>query len=435
MSTPIIHDDKVRFFIPPDLIEAEALQQIRNTASMPFVYGLAVMPDVHFGLGSTVGTVVATEGAVMPAAVGVDIGCGMIATRTSLTLEQVMPLRRQIRMGIERRIPVGVGSWGSNKDVQAGSTNRRVTELWQLAEDLFGDQTHMNQRMPGWERQIGSLGGGNHFIEVCAGRQTVNWDGKIAVIMGDMSGAPVPESVWVILHSGSRGVGNKTGNHWIKVAKGEMGSGLDCLPDRNLAYLVQDSPSYISYMKELHWCQEFARLNREEMMDRVLTELIYTVKGAGNTKPGEYYLGELKDIEIGRVNSHHNYTSVEEFEGRKLIITRKGAIFAGKGKRSLIPGSMGTNSYIVEGKGNEASFNSAPHGAGRRMSRTQAKATFTVEQVAAQMEARDIECRMREAIIDEAPGSYKDIEETIHHAQDLIHPVYQLRQVLNVKGD
>jgi tRNA-splicing ligase RtcB len=414
MSTPIIHDDKVRFFIPPYLIEAEALQQIRNTASMPFVYGLAVMPDVHFGLGSTVGTVVATEGAVMPAAVGVDIGCGMIAVRTSLKLADVMPLRKKIREGIERRIPVGVGSWGSNREVHAGTTSWRVNQLWQLADELFEDQTHMNDRLPGWERQVGSLGGGNHFIEVCVGTSEDS-----------------QESVWVILHSGSRGVGNKTGNYWTKVAKAEMGWGLDCLPDRNLAWLTEGTPTFDQYMKELRWCQEFARLNREEMMDRVLLELGWTC-GLGEAKTAEEW---GKSWEIERVNSHHNYTSVETFEGRPQIITRKGAIFAGEGKRSLIPGSMGTNSYIVEGLGNEASYNSAPHGAGRAMSRTAAKAKFNLAEVTAQMEARDIECRMREAIIDEAPGSYKDIEETIRHAGELVRPVYRLRQVLNVKGD
>jgi tRNA-splicing ligase RtcB len=401
----VVQFDNIRFFIPPDLIEAEALQQIRNTASMPFVHGVAVMPDVHFGLGSTIGTVVATEGAVMPAAVGVDIGCGMIAVRTSLTREQVMPLRQQIREGIERRIPVGVGSFGVNSRILP-SAEPRISKLKTL-EAGFG--LDMNQRA-GWEKAMGSLGGGNHFIEVCLGY--------------DYAGA---ESVWVILHSGSRGVGNKTGNYWTKIAKSlhseEFNRGQ--FPDVNLSWLTAGTVEYDQYLREVSWCQQFALLNREEMMDRVLIELTYSMPNL---------LG-VENIEMERINSHHNYMVNEEYEGRMLSITRKGAIYAGDGKRSLIPGSMGTNSYIVEGLGNEASFNSAPHGAGRRMSRRKAREAFTVESVAAQMAERDIEARVREAIVDEAPGAYKDIEETMVHARELVRPLYRLRQIINVKGD
>lgn len=402
----------VRYFIPPNLIELEAQQQVRNTASMPFVYGVAVMPDVHFGLGSTVGTVVATEGAVMPAAVGVDIGCGMIAVRTSLTVEQVMPLRQQIREGIERRIPVGVGSFGANSRILPSAASR-IESLLDL-EKMLG--LNMNQRA-GWTNALGSLGGGNHFIEVCVGQPYDDYDGDgIGVAYG-------PEDVWVILHSGSRGVGNKTGNYWTKIAKAlhseEFTRG--DFPDANLSWLSDGTEEHYQYMRELYWCQQFAMLNREEMMDRVLTELQYT-------------LG-VENFEIERVNSHHNYMSVEEHEGRKLAITRKGAILASVGKRSLIPGSMGTNSYIVEGLGNPLSFNSAPHGAGRRMSRKKARERFSVSEVAAQMMSRGVECRMREAIIDEAPGAYKDIEETMQHAAELVRPLFKLRQIINVKGD
>jgi tRNA-splicing ligase RtcB len=401
----VVQHGNIRFFIPPDLIEAEALQQVRNTASMPFVYGVAVMPDCHFGLGSTIGTVVATEGAVMPAAVGVDIGCGMIAVRTSLTREQVMPLRQQIREGIERRIPVGVGSFGVNSRILP-SAEPRISKLKTL-EAGFG--LDMNQRA-GWEKAMGSLGGGNHFIEVCLGY--------------DYAGA---ESVWVILHSGSRGVGNKTGNYWTKIAKSlhseEFNRGQ--FPDVNLSWLTAGTVEYDQYLREVSWCQQFALLNREEMMDRVLIELTYSMPNL---------LG-VENIEMERINSHHNYMVNEEYEGRMLSITRKGAIYAGDGKRSLIPGSMGTNSYIVEGLGNEASFNSAPHGAGRRMSRRKAREAFTVESVAAQMAERDIEARVREAIVDEAPGAYKDIEETMVHARELVRPLYRLRQIINVKGD
>ena len=207
------------------------------------------------------------------------------------------------------------------------------------------------------------------------------------------------------------------------------------IPDPNLSALLEGTPEYDLYMKELHWCQEFARLNREEMMDRVMTELMYTVLGQAQNAAYVREYGNPLNLEVERINSHHNYAVIEEHEGKRLLITRKGAIYAGEGKRSLIPGSMGTNSYIVEGRANAASFNSAPHGAGRAMSRTKAKATFTVEQVAAQMAERGIEARVREAIVDEAPGAYKDIEQTMAHASELVRPLYQLRQIINVKGD
>jgi tRNA-splicing ligase RtcB len=405
----VVQQGNIRFFIPPDLIEAEALQQVRNTASMPFVHGVAVMPDVHFGLGSTIGTVVATEGAVMPAAVGVDIGCGMIAVRTSLTREQVMPLRQQIREGIERRIPVGVGSFGVNSRILP-SAEPRISKLKTL-EAGFG--LDMNQRA-GWEKAMGSLGGGNHFIEVCLG---YDYDSN--------------ESVWVILHSGSRGVGNKTGNYWTKMAKSLHAHefSYNQFPDANLSWLSKGTLEYEQYMNELTWCQEFARLNREEMMDRVLSELGWTL-GQPRQWPSGVYPGEVE-----RINSHHNYARPEEYDGKELLITRKGAIRADVGKRSLIPGSMGTNSYIVEGLGNDASFNSAPHGAGRRMSRRKARELFTVESVTTQMAERDVEARVRDAIVDEAPGAYKDIEETMAHARELVRPLYRLRQIINVKGD
>jgi tRNA-splicing ligase RtcB len=423
----VVQFDNIRFFIPPDLIEAEALQQIRNTASMPFVHGVAVMPDVHFGLGSTIGTVVATEGAVMPAAVGVDIGCGMIAVRTSLTREQVMPLRQQIREGIERRIPVGVGSFGVNSRILP-SAEPRVSKLKALEAGLGLD---MNQRA-GWEKAMGSLGGGNHFIEVCVGQrmppQPFETGREAASWIHDN-----PDEVWVILHSGSRGVGNKTGNYWTKMAKSLHAHefSYNQFPDANLSWLSKGTLEYEQYMNELTWCQEFARLNREEMMDRVLTELYWTCIGSGDPRGGCGF----EVLEVERINSHHNYARPEEYDGKELLITRKGAIRADDGKRSLIPGSMGTNSYIVEGLGNAASFNSAPHGAGRRMSRRKARELFTVESVTAQMAERDVEARVRDAIVDEAPGAYKDIEETMAHASELVRPLYRLRQIINVKGD
>lgn len=414
---------KVNYFIPPELIEPSAQQQIDNTASMEFVTGMAIMPDVHFGMGSTVGTVVVTQDAIMPACVGVDIGCGMIAVKTDLTLEQMKPHLKELLVGIERRIPVGVGLRGLNSNIHP-SAAMRIAQLESLAEELWGgDKNYMNRRSNTWRQALGTLGGGNHFIEICVGHRYEDYDNDgIGATFG-------PESIWVILHSGSRGVGNKTGTYWTQQAKMET-KAISVLNDTNLSWLRRGTESFDEYLKELRWCQFFAMLNREEMMERVLTELDYTIN-CGPTNPGH---GDFPraPLELMRVNSHHNYVMPM---GDGKWITRKGAIAAVPGSMSLIPGSMGTNSYIVEGLGNQDSYESAPHGAGRRMSRTKAKQTFTVESVTAEMNARGIEARIREAIVDEAPGSYKDIEETIKHAAELIKPVYQLRQILNVKGD
>jgi tRNA-splicing ligase RtcB (3'-phosphate/5'-hydroxy nucleic acid ligase) len=418
----MIEQGNIRFFIPPDLVESDTLAQIANTASMPFVHAIAVMADVHLGKGSTVGTVVATEGAIMPACVGVDIGCGMIAVRTSLKPAQVMDCRKQLREGIERRIPVGIGPRGSNTRILP-SVEPRIAELEKLMGE--GSMLYLDQRQTEWRNALGTLGGGNHFIEVCVGRPcSLAGDGLTVAYAGK------DDEVWVILHSGSRGIGNKTGNHWIKEAQAQAKHWKydSYLPDPNLAYLIAESEQYWQYMRELQWCQQFALLNREEMMDRVMLELAYTAAG---------YIGAwgAKDIEVERVNCHHNYVSRETFGDRDYTITRKGAVFAGVGTRSLLPGSMGDDSYIVEGLGNLRSFNSAPHGAGQAMSRTQARKMFDLEYLTNLMSERGIEARVRKEILDESPGSYKKIEDTLYHSAELIRPLYQLRQVLSVKGD
>jgi tRNA-splicing ligase RtcB (3'-phosphate/5'-hydroxy nucleic acid ligase) len=407
---------KIRWFASQ--VEDEAREQVERTASMPFVKGVAVMPDCHFGKGSTVGTVVATKGAIMPACVGVDIGCGMIAVRTTLTPESVRPHLKAIREGIERRIPVGVGGRGENSRVTGGAS-LRIGELMRLSVDLFGSALHMDQRAGSWQKQLGSLGGGNHFIEVCIGHPIEEG------FVGPHDDAQA--EVWVILHSGSRGVGNKTGTHWTRVAKEQAKRFMyaDWLPDGDLAYLIQGTPEFEQYMKELQWCQEYAHLNREEMMDRVITELWHTVQGGRDDG----------QIEIERINCHHNYVSRENHDGDNVLITRKGAILAAEGVRGLIPGSMGARSFITTGLGNPGAYRSAPHGAGRRMSRTAARKQFTVEGVTAEMEAQGIESRIREAIVDEAPGAYKDIDVVMADAAPLVRPTHVLRQIVSVKGD
>lgn len=422
LSEGTMMNSKIRLFASQ--IEPEAMEQIERTASMPFVHGLAVMPDVHFGKGSTVGTVVATKGAIMPACVGVDIGCGMIAMRTNLTYAQVKPHLKDIREGIERRIPLGVGPRGMNTKLQI-FTESRIRMLEDLALVYWDTPDFMAKRLKEWRLQLGSLGGGNHFIEVCVGFPCEG------IPIGD----PIPVStymgaeVWVILHSGSRGVGNKTGTFWTNVAKDQAKQFKydTMLPDPDLAYLIEESREFHEYRKELNWCQRFAQLNRDEMMSRVVTELVYTL--------GLDYdpISAAMGLEVERINCHHNYVSEETHGEEKLLITRKGAISAADGVRGLIPGSMGARSFVVMGLGNSGSFRSAPHGAGRRMSRNAARKAFSLEQVRAEMQG--IEANVRTGILDEAPGAYKDIDQVMNDAKELVRPTHVLQQIISVKGD
>lgn len=388
-------NDKIITFIPPESIEPEAVQQIKNTASMPFVFHhVAVMPDTHFGKGSTVGTVLPTINAVIPAAVGVDIGCGMISVKTSLRKEQLTDLHK-IREGIERRIPMSAGKFNSKI---TDSAQKRIDELQSLAGDvdvnkLFGTTS--------WESQLGTLGGGNHFIEVCLDEN---------------------EDVWVTLHSGSRGIGNKIGMYYIKKAQELCEKMLIQLPDRDLAYLPQGTEYFDEYLKWVNWAQKFALLSREEMMDRVLTEISYDTGKEG-----------VIDFELERINCHHNFTQIENHFGKNIWITRKGAIQAKLGMKGMIPGSMGTRSYIVSGLENKMAFHSAPHGAGRKMSRTKAKEKFTMEDFDKAMVG--IEHRRQDVLLDEIPGAYKDIDEVMENAKDLVKIEHTLRQIINVKGD
>jgi len=388
--------DKIFAFLPKEDIEEAALTQIMNTASMPFLFHhVAVMPDTHYGKGSTVGTVLPTRGAVIPAAVGVDIGCGMIAVETAISPRNVEDKLHDIRLGIERRIPMSAGKF--NRKI-TDSAARRISEL----EVMPGVET-AEALSKNWREQLGTLGGGNHFIELCIDTEN---------------------RVWATLHSGSRGVGNKIGNHYIKIAQEIAQKNFVQLPDRDLAYLVEGSQEFDAYIRDMRWAQHFALLNREEMLDRFMMELSQAVLG-------DHTRGA--DLEKERINCHHNFTQIEHHMGADVWITRKGAIKATEADYCMIPGSMGTRSYIVKGRGNIPSFCSAPHGAGRKFSRAAARKQFTMADFDKAMVG--IEHRRTDILLDEIPGAYKNIDEVMENAKDLVEVVTTLRQVLNVKGD
>src|SRR5438477_348171 len=387
-------NDKAVLFAPPQTIEPEAIQQIENTASMPFIFKhVAVMPDCHYGKGATVGTVLATTGAIIPAAVGVDIGCGMIAVKTRLQREDIKD-PAAIRAGIERRIPM---SAGKNNRTITDSARPRVDELNKLAKRDY------NAIDANWQVALGTLGGGNHFIELATDETN---------------------TVWATLHSGSRGIGNKIGNLYIRRAQEIARKNGVALPDRDLAFLTEGTKEFDEYVRDLQWAQQFAKLNRDEMMDRVMIELSRSLHGDSS---------HMAELEVQRINCHHNFTQREEHFGRQVWVTRKGAIEARRGMWAMIPGSMGTRSYIVTGLENPMAFKSAPHGAGRRMSRTKARKSFTMADLEAAM--KGIEFRRSAVLLDEIPSAYKDIDEVMDNARELVEIKYVLKQFVNVKGD
>lgn len=389
-----MHQISTRLMNWASILEETTQEQALRTSQMPFVFPhVALMPDAHLGLGATVGSVIPTERAVMPAAVGVDIGCGMIAVLTQFTeadLEgrSLSPLRQSI----ERAIPLSAGA--ANRKV-VDTAQPRVEELEAMAASA---EFSPDQRAGRWRLQLGSLGSGNHFVEISLDEQ---------------------DRVWAFLHSGSRGVGNKIAQHHIAVARQLMDRYWIDLPDRDLAYLVEGTDEFWSYLRELRWAQHYALLNRDEMMDRVLRQL------------GEFLGSPV--VEHERVNCHHNFTQQEQHWGKQLWVSRKGAIEAKEGQLGLIPGSMGTRSYVVEGLGNAVALNSAPHGAGRQYSRNAARKRFTHEQLREAMQG--IEFRDTEAFLDEIPGAYKDIDQVMADASDLVTVRHTLRQIVNVKGD
>jgi tRNA-splicing ligase RtcB len=374
------------------ILEDNTRAQAEQTARMPFIHPhVALMPDAHLGLGATVGSVIPTVGAIIPAAVGVDIGCGMIAVRTQYATTDLPADRKPVREAIERAVPLNAGA--ANRTISREHTERRLEQLRALAAEAGFDPASYAAR---WELQLGTLGSGNHFIEVTA----------------DEAGG-----VWLFLHSGSRGVGNRIAQKHIAVAR-ELCAGED-LPDRDLAYLTEGTEEFDAYIREMRWAQTYALLNREEMMDRVVRQF------------AEWVDGDVDRVE--EINCHHNYTEREHHYGRDVWLSRKGAINAEEGRPGLIPGSMGTASYVVVGRGDPVSLSSAPHGAGREYSRTRARKTFTAEDLRAAMAG--IEYRDTDAFIDEIPAAYKDIDRVMADAADLVEVRHVLRQLVNVKGD
>ncbi|SDC02115.1 RtcB family protein [Nocardioides lianchengensis] len=376
------------------ILEEGTRQQAVTASTMPFIHPhLALMPDAHLGRGATVGSVIPTLGAIMPAAVGVDIGCGMIAVRTQLTRDELPAERRSLREAVERAIPLSAGV--SNRTISRDHTRVRLEELTRRAEQAGFDPASYAGR---WELQLGTLGSGNHFIEVTVDEL---------------------DRVWLFLHSGSRGVGNKIAQKHIQVARDLCAKWWIPLPDQDLAYLAEGTDEFWAYIRQMRWAQHYALLNREEMMDRLVRQV------------EEWTGGPVERQE--EINCHHNYTEQEHHVGRDVWLSRKGAINAEAGRPGLIPGSMGTASYVVTGKGFAPSLNSAPHGAGREYSRSRARRTFTREQLQEAMVG--IEYRDTDAFIDEIPAAYKDIDRVMADAADLVEVRHVLRQIVNVKGD
>lgn len=376
------------------IIDEQTLAQNTMTSEMPFVYPhLASMPDAHLGKGCAVGTILPTDGAIIPAAVGVDIGCGMISIKTQFTLSDLDGLdRKKLREAIERAIPLSAGN--NNKTVEK-TAEKRIAQLEALASLASFDPADY---LKDWRLQLGTLGSGNHFIEVSLDED---------------------DNVWLFLHSGSRGIGNKIAQHHIKQAQEWCKKAWVQLPHADLAYLVEGTTEFERYIEELMWAQQFALLNREEMMERV--ENCFSE-----------WIGEtVQKLEV--VNCHHNYTTKEKHFGRWVWLSRKGAIDASRGTAGLIPGSMGTRSYVVEGKGFLPSMNSAPHGAGREYSRSAARKQFTHDELREAMVG--IEYRDTDAFIDEIPAAYKDIDVVMEDAKELVEIKHTLRQIINVKGD
>ena len=383
------------------LIEDVAIKQMQNVAMLPFIHKhVAAMPDCHLGKGATVGSVIPTKGAIIPAAVGVDIGCGMMAWKLTLTASQLPDNLAKIRSDIERAVPHGfVSTKGRARKGGWEVVPNSVGTRWRALDDryraLIDKHPRISHKTPA--HQLGSLGTGNHFIEICLDES---------------------DAVWVMLHSGSRGPGNVIGQYFIELAKKDMMRHSVHLPDKDLAYLSEGTEHFDDYIEALNWAQEYAWENRQAMMDAVL--------GVLRKHLPRFQIGDMA------VNCHHNYAVQENHFGADVWVTRKGAVRARKGDLGIIPGSMGTGSFIVRGKGNADSFCSCSHGAGRAMSRSEAKRSITLKDHRAATEG--IECRKDKAVIDESPAAYKDISTVIAAQQDLIEVVHQLRQVVNVKG-
>ena len=375
-----------------DDVDFKTLEQLSTLATLPFIFKhIAVMADCHVGRGSTVGSVIATKGAIIPATVGVDLGCGMNAVKLSLSANQLLDNLKPIRNQIERDIPLGASGSYRQEDKLCSS------ELIPGYEKIFDKIKFGPHEWKKATTQLGSLGSGNHFIELCLDQN---------------------DQVWIMLHSGSRGIGNMIGSHYISIARKEMERYFINLPDRDLAYLSEGSLYFDDYIEAVHWAQDYALENRRLMMKNILNGI-------------KRYLPEFTILDE-EASCHHNYIAIENHFNENLYITRKGAIRAREGDIGIIPGSMGDKSYIVKGKGNHESFQSCSHGAGRRLSRTEAKKQFNIEDL--KLQTKGIECRKDAKVIDEIPSAYKPIQEVMDNQEDLVDILYELRQILNVKG-
>ncbi len=401
----IIQDKKgvpIKMWTKDVPVDEKSKEQLLKTAQMPFIYKwMAVMPDVHVGIGATIGSVIPTKGAIIPAAVGVDIGCGMMAARTSLTASDLPNNLHALRTELERLIPHGMTKGRGRRDRGSWDTpTARVDQAWaELVADFeYICAKHPRLKNTNNHKQLGTLGTGNHFVEICLDEH---------------------QQVWIMLHSGSRGVGNAIGNHFIELARKDMQKHFINLPDKDLAYLVEGTEHFDDYWFAVGWAQRFAMKNRELMMEAAVQALRIIINKPFNAK-------------VEAVNCHHNYVDKEEHFGQEVLVTRKGAVRARLGEYGIIPGSMGAKSFIVKGKGNQESFCSCSHGAGRVHSRTAAKKLFTVEDQIEQTQG--VECRKDAAVIDEIPSAYKPIEDVMKAQSDLVEVVYTLSQVVCVKG-
>jgi len=380
-----------------DEIELDAVRQLEQLAQLPFLHHhVAAMPDVHLGIGATVGAVIATRGAIVPAAVGVDIGCGMNAVRLSLTAADLPDNLRRVRSAIEAAVPVGF-----DRHDAVSADQRALRELEPGLRRILDSQPALEKRLKKpretWTLQLGTLGGGNHFIELCLDEAA---------------------RVWVMLHSGSRGIGNAIGTHFIELARRDLERQEQRLPNRDLAYFEEGARHYHEYVEAVHWAQDYAWRNRQEIMRLVLEALRQELPPFGVTDEA--------------INCHHNYVAMEEHFGERVHVTRKGAIRAGEGELGIIPGSMGAKSFVVRGKGEPESFSSCAHGAGRRMSRAQAKKRFGRADLESQTSG--VECRKDSGVLDEIPAAYKDIDTVMANQSDLVEVVHTLKQVVCVKG-
>ncbi len=392
-----VNKGRVPVKIYTDEIEPQALQQLINISQLPIIHGhVAAMPDVHLGIGATVGSVIPTKQAIIPAAVGVDIGCGMNALRLSLKASQLPHNLNRIRSAIEAAVPVGFAQHKCGEPAK-GLLKPLQPRLQRILQKHPAIGSMMRKWQDTWTTQMGTLGSGNHFIELCLDES---------------------QDVWVMLHSGSRGIGNNIGKYFIQLARKDMERHQIQLPDRDLSYFQEGSQYFEDYVEAVEWAQDYARANRQHMMQLVLQAL----------------QNHLPPFTITReaINCHHNYVAREKHFGEMVYVTRKGAIRAGEGELGIIPGSMGARSYIVRGKGNPDSFCSCAHGAGRRMSRQQAKKRFSRKDLEEQ--TKGVECRKDKGVIDEIPAAYKDIDQVMENQSDLVEVVHTLKQVICVKG-